>query len=576
MVKQSIVRVFFSASFLFITPFVFGQGIIKAINAPAAVPVISLREAKDANEEALKFAPQENVRGKIIALTHTISPETAAYENCNFVLALGDDNGNEYVLTVPMFVNRKFTAFAQMKVGDILDVQIIPFEEASKEIHEIQTIDDINDFEKDMYYADTIYEQRNHFLSIDPKNKEIWLKKMLQETELQLVQYEKLISKNKDERDKEINEYRRTVFHAKQKSNGYFVDVEPDCVTSFYSPTLLEGIIDISKVCKSHNCELIVVPTCSIHEYSRKELLNSLKDFPFIDYGREKLVYDCLKNGILAVDTNKIICEHQSEEYLPFSLLGDNHFSLITNLYIADEIATNLGIKRNEFKIKKDIFHLNSIHVSHYTGPREVLSAPEFDIPFSGNKERNISIFLIGDSGVNTNNLNGIMSSLTLCNTSFIRHDAGADTSLKEVLEGQYDFILEQSSLVLFVLYAPYMKNNYPTKELVDLTTKIKRNEIPFYTVPDSKSNTIIIKRPISFSQTKPLPVLLEPNAIISQFTISCQQKQLFDYNCDYRFLGGSNSFLIHLDPDLFVNDQAKLHVNGNISFKKIILVDSP
>lgn len=561
----------------FVTLFVCGQNNDKktSVSTPAAVPVISQDEARKANDEALKAASRRPINGTIKAISHTISPETAAYDNCNFVLVLRSDSGEEYVITVPMFINRQFTPFALLKEGTPLNVVIIPYEETSKEIQEIQTIDDINDFERDMYYAEEIDEESNSgILFIDPEKREIWLKSLLQETELQLSKYETIVGNNQDEREKEIAEFRKKGFQAIQKPYGYFVQSNFFVETTHYNPTLLHGLIDLFEKCKAFHTELIVIPCISMQEYSHKELIKSLNDFPFVDYGREKLVYDCLKNGILALDTNSIILNHQSEDYIPFSLLGDNHFSTTTNIFIADEIATNLGLKKNNYKIKKDYFSLNSKHISFYSGPSIVQTEPVFEKQLPKRDQGMTPIIVAGDSFTTTNSFHSFMSSMTMCDVMSIRHDARANITLKELLEGKYDSNLQKSSLVVFIFCSPYMTANFPTKDLIESQALIKTQK--GYSIPISGSQkSVVIQRPDSFIKTESLKAIIDTTPIIAKYQIQINDsKTVFDYDCNFRYNGGDNSFLLDIEPDDFIDGKVKLSIDGNASFKTVILVD--
>ena len=100
---------------------------------------------------ALEDPSTIRVRGTIREISHTISPETAPYDDCNFTLLIDEaDSDNCYYVKAPMFVKRSFTAFARKKAGDSIELRMIPYEETSEAIQEIQTIDDINDFEKQL------------------------------------------------------------------------------------------------------------------------------------------------------------------------------------------------------------------------------------------------------------------------------------------------------------------------------------------------------------------------------------------------------------------------------------------
>ena len=548
-----------------------------SVSTPAAVPVASQDEAKIANDEAIKAASRRLIRGTIKAISHMISPETAAYDNCNFVLVLRSDSGEEYVITVPMFVNRQFTPFALLKEGTSLNVVIMPYEETSNEIQEIQTIDDINDFEKDMYYADAIDKDSNTgLLLIDPEKREIWINTLLAETELQLSKYNAIAGNNQEERDNEIAEFRKKGFQAVQKKTGYFVQSNFFVETTHYNPTLLQGIIDLSERCKMFQTQLIVIPCISMQEYSHKELIMSLNGFPFVDYGREQLVYDCLKNNILALDTNSIILKHQADDYIPFSLLGDNHFSTTTNVFIVDEIVSNLDIKKNDYKIKKDYFKLSSMHLPFYSGPSVVQTDPVFEKQPPKQNQSAASIIVAGDSFTTTNNFHSYISSMTMCDVMSIRHDARANITLKDFLEGKYDSDLQKSSLVIFIFSSPYMTANFPTKDLIESQSLIKTKKEKGYSIPISGSQkSIVIERPDSFTKSDPIKAIVDTSSIMAQYQITINDsKTVFDYDCNFRYNGGDNSFLLDIEPDDFIDGKVKLSIDGNTSFKTVILVD--
>ena len=344
--------------------------------------------------------------------------------------------------------------------------------------------------------------------------------------------------------------------------------------TTHYNPSLLHGLIDLFEKCKAFHTELIVIPCISLQEYSYKELIKSLNDFPFVDYGREKLVYDCLKNGILALDTNSIILNHQSEDYIPFSLLGDNHFSTTTNIFIADEIATNLGLKKNEYKIKKDYFKLNSMHIPFYSGPSIVQTDPVFEKQLPKRDQGMTPIIVAGDSSTTTNNFHSYISSMTMCDVMSIRHDARANITLKELLEGKYDSNLQKSSLVVFIFGSPYMTANFPTKDLIESQALIKTQK--GYSIPISESQkSVVIQRPDSFIKTESLKAIIDTSPIMAKYQIQINDsKTVFDYDCNFRYNGGDNSFLLDIEPDDFIDGKVKLSIDGNASFKTVILVD--
>ena len=566
-------------SLFVITSLVCGQNNdeMASVPIPVDVPVVSQDEAREANDEALKAASRRPINGTIKAISHTISPETAAYDNCNFVLVLRHDNGEEYVITVPMFINRQFTPFALLKEGTPLNVVIIPYEETSKEIQEIQTIDDINDFERDMYYAEEIDEDSNSgILFIDPEKRDIWLKKLLHETELQLNLYNSLISENKDERESEIAEFKKTAFHAVQKAYGYFASSNPFVETSHYNPTLLQGIMDLHEKCKTFRTELIVIPCISMQEYSYKELIKSLNGFPFVDYGREQLVYDCLKNGILALDTNSIILKHQADDYIPFSLLGDNHFSTTTNAFLADEIVSNLGLKKNDYRIAMSHFSIYSIHIPFYSGPSIAQIGPVFEKQLQNRTKDAASLIVAGDSFSTSNKFHDYISSMTMCDVMPIRHDARANLTLKELLEGKYDSDLQKSSLVVFIFSSPYMTANFPTKDLIDAQALIKTQKEKSYSIPVSGAQkSIVIQRPGSFSKNASIRAIIDTSSIMAHYQITINDsKRVFDYDCNFPYNGGDNSFLLDIEPDDFIDGKVKLSIDGNASFKSIILID--
>ena len=533
--------------------------------------------AETANPETIEDASTKYACGTIKKISHTISPETAAYDDCNFTLLIEEaGSDNCFYVNVPMFIKRTYTAFASKKVGDTIKIQIIPYEETSEAIQEIQTIDDINDFEKQMYYADAIEDIiLKGSLIIDSRKKEAWLHALTQETERQLSEYEKHIQENRKEREKEKNELKNVSFKAIQKSYGYFVLPNFYVETSHYNPTLLQGIMDLSEKCKSFGCELVVVPCISLQEYSEKELMSTFKDIPFLDYGREKLVSDCLKNGILAIDTNSLIRKHQDAEYLPYSLLGDNHFSYITNLFIADEIVSNLGIKRNNYTIKKDYFSLNSVHIPHYSGPSRVMTSPVFENISNNPASGKPSILVAGDSFTTTNFFHGYLSSLALCDVQTVRHDARANTTLYELLEGKYDSVLKDVTALVFIFCAPYMKMNYPTKDLVEMTSKIKQNKVLSYSVPIADApGSVTVIRPEDFSASKTLKAIVEVSPVISKYSVSINSRRVFDYDCDFLYSDGDNRFVLQIEPDDFKDGKVDLQIDGNASFKTIILVN--
>jgi hypothetical protein len=544
--------------------------------APSAVPVHTSEKTEKADVEAKK--EPSVIHGAIKQISHTISPETAAYDDCNFTLLIEETGSdNSYYVKVPMFVKRSYTAFSGKKAGDEIIIRIIPYEETSEAIQEIQTIDDINDFEKQMYYADAIIEDSisKGALTIDSKKKEAWLNTLIKETELQLSEYGKHIQENKEEREKEKNELKNVSFKAIQKSYGYFVLPNFYIETSHYNPTFLQGIIDLSDKCKSFGCELIVVPCVALQEYSEKELMSTFKDIPFLDYGREKFVYDCLKNGVLAVDTSSLIRSHQSAEYLPYSLLGDNHYSFVTNLFIADEIVSNLGIKRNNYTINKNYFSLNSMHIPHYSGPSWVMTEPVFETTSNTQSSDKPSILIAGDSFTTTNYFHSYLSSLALCDVQTVRHDARANTTLYELLEGKYDSVLKDAAALVFIFCAPYMKMNYPTKDLVEMTSMIKQNKELSYNVPIADaSKSVTVVRPESFSASKALKAIVDITPVVSKFFVFVNSRQVFDYDCDFRYNGGDNRFVLQIEPDDFKDGKVELQIDGNASFKTIILVD--
>ena len=548
-----------------------------SVPIPAAVPVVSQDEAKKANNEALKAASRRPINGTIKAISHTISPETAAYDNCNFVLVLRSDSGEEYVITVPMFINRQFTPFALLKEGHPLNVVIMPYEETSNEIQEIQTIDDINDFEKDMYYVDAIDKDYNTgLLMIDPRKKDNWLEQLRAEVEQEINHYYLNIKENKDELEKELENFKSGKFIGLQKSYGYFYTGNYQSNTNHYNQTLLQGMMDLQEKCKSFNCTLVVVPCIAENEYAKKELISSAESLPFIDIGRELFVTDCLREGILALDTNKIIRNHLSRNYLPHSMTGDGHFSKITNLFVADLIASSLDIKTNDYTIKSGYFNMSSVHLPFYSGPQAILLEPIFKNPLKSEQDSPPAIVIAGDSFTSTNSFNSYLSSLTEGKITTIRHDARANTTLQELLEGKYDTSLKDASLVVFIFSAAYMKGNYPTQDLINCLSQIKNNEVPFYNVPISGSpKSLTINRPDFSADAETIKLLVQIDPIISKYTLKVKDKTLFEYDCDFRYNGGDNNLLLNLSSEDFLDGKVVLSIDGNATFKRVVLIAS-
>jgi len=556
---------------------VFCQDSVKRSDTPSTNPVTVSNGAGKEEPAGMKDA-EISVAGIIKTISHVISPETAEYDDCNFTLLLEAEGENqEYFVVVPMFEKRVLSPFAHQKAGDRISLRMIPYQMTPEAVQEIQMIDDINDFGKQMFYSAALTEDdAKGALVIDPGKKNTWLKKLLRETALQLSGYYDKIAENMEERDAEISEFKNVTFKAVQKPYGYFAVTNFFVQTTHYNPTLLQGLVDLSERCKFFGCELVVVPGISMQEYSEKELLSTFNDVPFIDCGREKLVFDCLKKGILALDTNLIIHNHQTAEYLPYSLLGDNHFSTITNLYIADEIATNLDIKKNSFNLNKSYFYISTQHLPYYSGPTRAVTEPVFEKTSDSFSADEPSVLVAGDSFTTTNNFNGMMSSLAQCNVAAVRRDAGPNTALYELLEGRYDSVLQKASLLVFIFCSPYMTTNYATKELVDITARIRNGEVASYNIPvGENAKSVTVSSPGDIPEIKPLKAVVDVTPFMAVYTMKINNRAVFDYDCVFPFGGGGdNRFVVEIEPEDFADGKVELSIDGNASFKKLILVD--
>ena len=547
-----------------------------AESAPSAVPVASTEKAEKANVEAMKEASITTVRGTIKEISHIISPDTAAYDDCNFTLIIKDDKGVEYLVTVPMFVKRQYTSFARKKAGDNLKVKMIPFDETPEPIQEIQSIDDINDFEHTMYYSDSaINDEEESALFIDPEKKAIWMHQLLEDAEQDFDSYQRNIKDIENELRQEMDGYKRRIFKAKQESYGYFFNGQFFSNTDHYNPTLLQGIIDLQKKCEECHCTLVVVPCVAENEFAKKELIDLAKPLPFVDPGRVQFVIDCLKNNILALDTNKIIRNHLSNDYLPYSMLRDGHFSQMTNLFIADHIATSLDIKRNRYSVKKGYFTMSSVHLPYYSGPQIVSLEPSFDKAFKSNQSASCEVIVAGDSYTSTNNFNSYLSSLTLGNLTTIRHDARANTTLQELLDGKYDSRLKEASLIVFIFSAAYMKGYFPTQDLVDTLTCISRKEIEYSDIPISGSpQKITTQKPKNMENAKEIGAIVYTSPAVARYAIKVNNRTVFEYDCVFQYNGGDNHILLRLSSEDFVDGKVELSIDGNAALSKLVLVD--
>ena len=259
-------------------------------------------------------------------------------------------------------------------------------------------------------------------------------------------------------------------------------------------------------------------------------------------------------------------------------MVGDGHFSKVTNLYVADTVASRLGIKTNDYTIKKGSFTLSSVHLPYYSGPTVVLLEPVFNEASKNDQDaKETQILVIGDSFASTNSFNSYISSLAQCKATTVRHDARSNITLQETLEGKYDVELQQASLVVYIFSAAYIKGNYPTQELIDIMKNVKNKDILFYNVPiTGTQKSITINRPDAFSKAKTIKAIVQINPIVAKYSVKINNETVFNYNCDFKYNGGDNSILLQLPSDAFEDGHVQLSVDGNASFKKIVLVNLP
>ena len=214
------------------------------------------------------------------------------------------------------------------------------------------------------------------------------------------------------------------------------------------------------------------------------------------------------------------------------------------------------------------------MHIPFYSGPSIVQTDPVFEKQLPKRDQGMTPIIVAGDSFTTTNSFHSFMSSMTMCDVMSIRHDARANITLKELLEGKYDSNLQKSSLVVFIFCSPYMTANFPTKDLIESQALIKTQK--GYSIPISGSQkSVVIQRPDSFIKTESLKAIIDTTPIIAKYQIQINDsKTVFDYDCNFRYNGGDNSFLLDIEPDDFIDGKVKLSIDGNASFKTVILVD--
>ena len=117
---------------------------------------------------------------------------------------------------------------------------------------------------------------------------------------------------------------------------------------------------------------------------------------------------------------------------------------------------------------------------------------------------------------------------------------------------------------------------NYPTKDLVELTSRIKQNSILSCNVPiaDATGSVTVVVRPEEFSASKPLKAIVDITPITSKYSVFINNRHVFDYDCDFLYNNGDNRRVLQIDPDDFNDGKVELRIDGNASFKTITLVD--
>ncbi len=69
---------------------------------------------------------------------------------------------------------------------------------------------------------------------------------------------------------------------------------------------------------------------------------------------------------------------------------------------------------------------------------------------------------------------------------------------------------------------------------------------------------------------------MIDASSIVAKYQLRVNdRKTIFDYDCNFRYNGGDNSFVVHIAPEDFIDGKVKLSIDGNASFKSIILFDS-
>lgn len=357
---------------------------------PAAVPVITAKEAERLNVEAinrmLEIQKRKNdgsvLEGQIINISQCPNPNTIDYPDCDLsaTVCLNDIENTEIVLVIPCIRDSKKILSDTIQKGIYISFRIKSEDSLSEKEKSIQIVDDIMNYDLDYCYSDQILEIMNFTKITRYKKrsfKEIIYDKRLVLTKKDLVVRENYIKKELNRLNEimanyspdDANEFCKNFLeYTKDIGNKHlYIEYEYDdgskkifpIEVSYISPKQMidstlnnddeliahnaNVIYSIDNYLKERGITLLVVPVPMFFEsYANRFGLS--KDLSTYNINRVKFMQKLLSLGVEVLDVEPLIEKYTLSPFYFFSLIEkDAHPSDMGAYYIAQEIYDHLS-----------------------------------------------------------------------------------------------------------------------------------------------------------------------------------------------------------------------------------------
>ena len=303
---------------------------------------------------------------KLIKVSKLPQPTQIDYPNCNFTaeaeLSLAGQKKKTVILVFRGIVDRQSALASRHKVGDSLKLKLIPASELSETEKQTQIVDDILNFDLDVFYAFENTEP-NSASSTTVKQEFIKNYDVLVRNELQRIEHlfahEKLtIAQAKNKYKPEFEKLCRE--NLSFSADGGCVGIgtfEQDSMKELdfeYNASVLSSIIDIKKITDKNNIPLVVIPVPTGAELAMA-INEPFNQVSIPNKARYHLIRDLLKRNILVFDALPIfvksISGHQIHNTLSSGYIdgsgnyyGDPHLTVMGNFLLFKEVLEKTGL----------------------------------------------------------------------------------------------------------------------------------------------------------------------------------------------------------------------------------------